>query len=231
MAALSTTSELQRSERVGNFSAFLHLTDEASRSRAVRSLKQLRKMAVDRVWNKTSLGHGKNVIVGFRDVASFILHKANFKKTSEGLIELMVMTEQVPNPDSRITLSSQRDRFGQPRARLDWQLTDDDYRTIEVGQRTIDEELRSAGIGRLEGKYADESPRPTLTGGWHHLGTTRMHDDPKQGVVDANCKVHGIRNLFIAGSSVFPTGGYANPTLTLVALAARLADHLQQLGA
>jgi choline dehydrogenase-like flavoprotein len=62
---------------------------------------------------------------------------------------------------------------------------------------------------------------------WHHMGTTRMHDDPKQGVVDRNCQVHGIDNLFIAGSSVFPTGGYNTPTLTIVALALRLADHLK----
>ena len=60
------------------------------------------------------------------------------------------------------------------------------------------------------------------------MGTTRMHVDPAQGVVDADCRVHGIENLFIAGSSVFPTGGYANPTLTIVALAVRLADHLAQ---
>jgi choline dehydrogenase-like flavoprotein len=59
------------------------------------------------------------------------------------------------------------------------------------------------------------------------MGTTRMHADPRQGVVDVNCKVHGVDNLYIAGSSVFPTGGYANPTLTLVALALRLADRLK----
>jgi choline dehydrogenase-like flavoprotein len=59
------------------------------------------------------------------------------------------------------------------------------------------------------------------------MGTTRMHDDPKQGVVDRNCRVHGIDNLFVAGSSVFPTGGAANPTLTLLALTLRLADHLR----
>jgi len=60
----------------------------------------------------------------------------------------------------------------------------------------------------------------------HHIGTTRMHPDPKQGVVDQNCRVHGISNLHVAGSSVFPTSGHANPTLTIVALALRLADHL-----
>ena len=66
-----------------------------------------------------------------------------------------------------------------------------------------------------------------LQGGYHHMGTTRMADDPKEGVVDRDCRVHGIANLYIAGSSVFPTGGYANPTLTIVALALRMADHLK----
>ena len=68
----------------------------------------------------------------------------------------------------------------------------------------------------------------TSQGTFHHMGTTRMHEDPKQGVVDANCKMHGIANLFVAGSSVYTTGGYANPTLTLVALALRLADHIKE---
>jgi choline dehydrogenase-like flavoprotein len=62
---------------------------------------------------------------------------------------------------------------------------------------------------------------------WHHMGTTRMADDPRRGVVDVACRVHGIRNLYVAGSSVFPTSGFASPTLTIVALALRLADHLK----
>ena len=66
-----------------------------------------------------------------------------------------------------------------------------------------------------------------VAGGAHHMGTTRMHDDPRQGVVDRNSKVHGVDNLYVAGSSVFPTSGAANPTLTLVALTLRLADHLK----
>jgi choline dehydrogenase-like flavoprotein len=66
-----------------------------------------------------------------------------------------------------------------------------------------------------------------MAGGKHHIGTTRMHADPKQGVVDPDCRIHGLANLYVAGSSVFPTSGYANPTLTIVALALRLADHLK----
>ncbi len=66
-----------------------------------------------------------------------------------------------------------------------------------------------------------------LSGNYHFIGATRMSPDPRDGVVNANCKVHGVDNLYVAGCSVFPTGGHANPTLTIVALAIRLADHLR----
>jgi choline dehydrogenase-like flavoprotein len=101
-------------------------------------------------------------------------------------------------------------------------------RTIIRAQQIIDEEIRGAGLGHLEIALKDETPPQNLHGGWHHLGTTRMHLDSHKGVVDEDCKVHGISNLFVAGSSVFPTGGYANPVLTIIALAVRLADHVKQ---
>jgi choline dehydrogenase-like flavoprotein len=91
----------------------------------------------------------------------------------------------------------------------------------------LDEGLRRTGIGHVDRTGLDESS--TLESGRHHMGTTRMHCDPRRGVVDENCRVHGLGNLFIAGSSVFPTAGYANPTLTIVALAIRLADHIRLL--
>ena len=89
-------------------------------------------------------------------------------------------------------------------------------------------QLGRHGLGRLQVLVEDdEFTWPAeLGGGRHHMGTTRMHADPKRGVVDANCRVHDVENLYVAGSSVFPTSGAANPTLTLVALALRLADHL-----
>ncbi|MGH7999336.1 MAG: GMC family oxidoreductase, partial [Brasilonema sp.] len=82
-------------------------------------------------------------------------------------------------------------------------------------------------LGQLQIELDGEIPQVMFPSTHHHMGTTRMHDDPKQGVVDANCQLHGVSNFFIAGSSVFPTGGYANPTLTIVALAIRLADHVK----
>jgi choline dehydrogenase-like flavoprotein len=139
------------------------------------------------------------------------------------------MSEQVPNPNSRVTLAAERDALGQNRAQLDWQPTSLDMRTIIRAQKIIDEGLRRAGLGYLHIELDDDTPPPDLHGGYHQMGTTRMHVDPKKGVVDENCRVHGISNLFIAGPSVYPTVGYANPVLTFVALAVRLADHVKEL--
>ena len=119
--------------------------------------------------------------------------------------------------------------LGQNRVCLDWRLHSTDIRSIIRAQEIIDEDLRSSNLGRLEIELRDETPPPDLHGGKHHMGTTRMHVDPKKGVVDANCKVHGVANLYIAGPSVFPTGGCANPVLTIVALTARLADHIKKI--
>lgn len=139
------------------------------------------------------------------------------------------MSEQMPNPDSRVVLSGEKDVFGRNRVQLNWQLTALDLKTIARSQRVLDEELRKAGLGRLEVISEDELLTADVHGGWHHMGTTRMHGDPKKGVVDRDSRVHGLSNLFIAGSSVFPTGGYANPVLTTVALCMRLADHVKSL--
>jgi choline dehydrogenase-like flavoprotein len=137
--------------------------------------------------------------------------------------------EPLPNPDSRVLLSPERDRLGKNRVWLDWRLSDMDLFTMKRVYQILAEELGRAGLGRLKVPFAENDtswPSPP-TGSFHHMGTTRMHVDPKHGVVDPNCRVHGIANLFVAGSSVFPTAGQANPTLTIVALATRLADHIK----
>jgi choline dehydrogenase-like flavoprotein len=146
-------------------------------------------------------------------------------------LSFSVRAEQEPNPASRITLGHERDALGLRRVELDWQLTGRDKRTVEVMTKALGAELARLQLGRvrlaewlLDGTAVWS---PEMHGGFHHLGTTRMAADPKAGVVDADCRVHGIGNLHIAGGSVFPTGGCANPTLTIVALALRLADHLK----
>lgn len=139
------------------------------------------------------------------------------------------MVEQAPNPHSRVMLADELDALQQRRVKLDWRLTPLDIYTYTRAQEILDEELRRAGLGHLIiHTRPDEIPH-NIHGGWHHMGTTRMHRDPRQGVVDEHCRVHGISNLFIAGASVFPTSGYANPVLTTVALVLRLADRIKHI--
>lgn len=146
--------------------------------------------------------------------------------------QLNTRIEQAPNPDSRITLSSEKDALGVPRANLHWQLGDLDKNSIRTIYHILGQQIGIAGIGRVKlMEYLRDVNDPTwpegTNGGWHHMGTTRMSTDPNSGVVDANCKVHGISNLYIAGAACYATSGAPNPTLTLVALSLRLSDYLK----
>jgi choline dehydrogenase-like flavoprotein len=140
-------------------------------------------------------------------------------------------SEQAPNPASRVVLDERRDAFGLNRVRLDWRMLSIDRRTVVRAEEIIESELMRLGFGRLAPLGAGETEGwpANLEGGWHQIGTTRMDEDPRRGVVDPNGKMHGMSNLFVAGSSVFPTAGAAPPTLTIVALAVRLSDHLKEL--
>lgn len=138
--------------------------------------------------------------------------------------------EQEPNPASRVTLDRERDALASPKPRLEWRLTDGDKEAVRTTISLLGKELARLGVARthIDGWLLKEDPHwEELDIRYHHMGTTRMSDDPKAGVVDRHGRVHGIANLYVAGSSVFPTSGYANPMLTIVALAVRLADHLK----
>lgn len=139
--------------------------------------------------------------------------------------------EQAPNRESRVVLGHDRDSLGCPRVILRWQLSAIDKHTAHRAHEILGEELRRAGIGRLRSSLGrEDDPWPAgLRGARHHMGTTRMHSDPRRGVVDRDGRVHGIANLYVAGSSVFPTSGAANPTLTILALSLRLAEHVKHL--
>jgi choline dehydrogenase-like flavoprotein len=145
-------------------------------------------------------------------------------------LRIDAITEQQPNPDSRITLSDKFDSLGVPIARIDWRIDDDVRRSlIRLGHLLASEFLR-AGMPTplLEDWIAQQRPEDgVITDHGHTCGTTRMSDDPKLGVVDANCQVHGVARLYVAGASVFPTSGHANPTLMIVSLAIRLADRIK----
>lgn len=145
-------------------------------------------------------------------------------------VTLRCHSEQMPNPESRVTLAGERDALGVNRVALDWRLTETDKRLVNEIHTLLATEVGRTGFGRLRYFLGDDSTTwpDELRGNEHHMGTTRMHRDPRQGVVDEHCRVHGLDNLYIAGSSVFPTSGAANPTLTILALALRLSDHLKE---
>jgi choline dehydrogenase-like flavoprotein len=147
---------------------------------------------------------------------------------AERAIFLVAQCEQAPNEHSRVRLGDDADALGVPRVQLEWRLGAQDKRSARLAGELLARALGAAGLGRLQLLLSDDDHvwPEELSGGRHHMGTTRMHDDPRQGVVDAHCRVHGLLNLHVAGSSVFPTAGAASPTLTAVALALRLADHL-----
>jgi len=145
-------------------------------------------------------------------------------------IPIHCSSEQMPNPNSRIGLGSETDAFGLRTVTINWQLTAQDKRGAAGGHRLFGAEIGRAGFGRFWSSlpYSDLSWPRRMFGNQHNIGTTRMHREPRSGVVDENCRVHSVENLYVAGSSVFPTEGTANPTLTIVALALRLADHIKE---
>jgi choline dehydrogenase-like flavoprotein len=152
--------------------------------------------------------------------------RAMIKKVSFQLI-----IEPAPNPDSRVSLSStQKDALDMPRVEVDWRLDTQVRRTADRSLALIATELRQSGVAHVNLDPSMELHGWPATleaeGTWHHMGTTRMHRDEHKGVVDADCKVHGLANLYIAGSSVFPTAGANFPTITIAALALRLAEHV-----
>lgn len=160
--------------------------------------------------------------------ASAKLLKKQSRLEQSNLCDTHLIAEQAPNPDSRVKLSAERDQLGLNRVQLDWRLSPIDKYTIQRSQQIIAEAFERSGLGQLQIELTDDNATwQSLRASYHHMGTTRMSTNPKAGVVDQNCQVHGINNLYVAGSSVFPTGGLSNPTLTIVALAIRLADQIK----
>jgi choline dehydrogenase-like flavoprotein len=141
------------------------------------------------------------------------------------MYSLYFRSEQAPDPNSRVTLSERLDALGVPEVRLDWRVNRFDLDSITGWLDVFDRDIRARGLGRVIPPA--EGWQRGILGGPHHMGTTRMSADSQHGVVDEYCRVHSVDNLYVAGSSVFTTGGYANPTFTLVALALRLADTLR----
>jgi choline dehydrogenase-like flavoprotein len=203
----------------------------------LQSWRQLRS-AIDLAPRPGDIGaHAMNVARHPADLLSHVVRRVRHDPGDElDVLEVTAIAEQAPNPRSRVTLGRRVDAFGQRRAVMDWRPTDYDLDSVRRSVDLLDGALRQVGAGVLTNRHPELSPdardddlfafRRTVVE-YHHMGTTRMAADPRDGVVDPDSRVHDTSNLYVAGSSVFPTSGHANPTLTIVALALRLADHLQ----
>lgn len=218
---LAITPEIQEKEQILNGTSSFHLNkdieNEAERMNSWKNFSELqnnlKKEAL--LWKQ------------FEEVAKS--GKGNVGK----IFQMDIRIEQAPNPNSRLTLGGEKDELGVQRAHMNWDLTQLDKRSIRTIHYLIGKELAASGLGRLKLRPhfedASDTTFPENThGGNHHIGTTRMDEDPKKGVVNTNCQLHGIHNLYVAGSACFPTAGSPNPTLTIVALSLRLSDFIKE---
>lgn len=246
----------QRAQKLGNFIARLHhprITDPSHRN-AVLSLLFLSQHFIPYEYRlrlagagtggvKQWLQHFRNVVFGSLDAAGFAWHMLRDRKFAErkfpsiiirskaNLYSLDFHAEQQPNPSSRVGLTADQDALGMPRVSVDWRYTPGDVDTVSRSIALLADDFRQGRIGTFEydpSTVEDEMTRYGAYGG-HHIGTARMGTDPRSSVVNPDCRVHGVRNLFIAGAATFPTSSQANPTLTIIALALRLSDHLKDL--
>lgn len=223
MGYLTLSPELQKQEQILNYSCKIPRTSLGdyylhTQSQCITTARLHRKLA-ERV--RTLLDSASDAMsIGCRRMFG---REHTFYK-------IVTTQEQAPNPSSRVLLGSSKDCLGVPVARLHWELTDLDRHTLKVAVARLRRAFNASGVARLNVPIdLDDAQWPSNIGcSWHHCGMTRMHCDPKRGVVDADSRVHGIHNLFIAGSSVFTTNGHGNPTLTVVALTLRLADRIKQ---
>ena len=189
---------------------------------------------------KNLVRHAGNIAATPRHTAAFLAHWLRHRtlasrkfpsivvRPPRGAYSLDVHAEQFPNPSSRVTLAHEADALGLARLRIDWRHLPADIDSVRTGLRALADDLSQSATAEFDwdGDALESDLLRDGAYGGHHLGTARMADDPRHGVVDAECRVHGVANLWIAGGAVFPTSGQANPTLTIVALALRQAARL-----
>jgi choline dehydrogenase-like flavoprotein len=222
----------QRTEQALNCTS--HLVFEYAEESGIASLKELYRSLRRRKLPPNLLTQLKRIALHLPEVARATARRYFLGKSPLGKprrILLQCHTEQQPDPDSRVTLSPNRDALGLFRGKVDWRLNHSERHTVQVMTTAMGGELKRLGLALLKPEPWLDEPgedwKTKLSDCFHHIGTTRMSDSPATGVVDRNCEVFGVRRLYVAGSSVFPTSGYANPTLTIVAMAMRLASHLK----
>jgi choline dehydrogenase-like flavoprotein len=228
---LSATDDLQRRTQTLSVSAALmfETASDSSFARLKDAYHRLRRRSFDAALVRTL----SYCALHARELASPLYHYYVKRRTftPNPLVALVINAEQEPRAESRVSLSADRDALGVPRARIDWRVSDLTYRTVQAFALRLENEFQRLALGKVVLEpwvmNNDSEWHARISDQNHHIGTTRMHESKQQGVVDATCRVHEMKNLYIAGSSVFPTGGHSNPTLTLIALSIRLADHLK----
>ena len=246
--------QVQRRERLRNIAFRLHypnVSDPLHRSSVLSAvylakrtlIPEYRRILQHGVDDRAAAisAHLRNVACGLPSLASFGAYWLRRRVFAERKLPYMLVanadgsypiefnSEQTPLRDSRITLANTRDRFGMPRVHITWRVCDEDIDSVCRAYRLLRRNIQSIGTADLE--FDDDGLRAAVAAsipvGGHHIGTTRMAATAASGVVDRDCAVFDLPNLFIAGASVFPTSSHANPTLTLVALSIRLAGHLR----
>ncbi len=248
----SLSEAAQRRYRLGGFVVRLHhprIPDPAHRTGALSAIWMARRLIryeygsrlSGRVPPLASLRHVANVLTDAPATARFLLHWLAKRTLAERkfpsvviqpraqMFSLDLHAEQQPNPDSRVALGSGLDALGQPVLRVEWRHSRSDLHTVRVALGLLAEDFGRSGLAVLEDDLEGVEHAVLRDGayGGHHIGTARMSRTARDGVVDADGRVHGMHNLYVAGSAVFPTSSQANPTLTIVALASRLAEHLR----
>ncbi len=252
---LSITAAGQREHRLLNAVARLHfpkITDPSHRNGVLSGLflsrglisyeygKRLRDASPTSA--AAYAQHLLNVARNPADAAAFLAHWVRHRtfaarkfpsvivRNRSNRFSLEVQSEQRPLASSRVQLVDQVDALGMPKLRIDWRYSQEDIQSVGRTLDLIGTELRRSGVGDFS--YRKETLEEDLLRygayGGHHIGTARMGTDPGTSVVDANCKLHSVDNLFVAGSAAFPTSSQANPTLTLIALSLRLANEVSR---
>jgi choline dehydrogenase-like flavoprotein len=251
---LSIAPSEQRRLALSNMVARLHfsrITDPAHRSGVLSGLFLARNIISYEYGKRLQDGgaatfanylkHLRNVLTDPIDTSAFLLHWLAKRSLAErkfpsvilrnrtNRFSLEIHAEQIAQASSRVTLANSDDELGVPRLRVDWRYSPGDIDSVRRSLALISAEFERLSIGRLgfDGDTLEQDLMRFGAYGGHHIGTARMGNDVRTSVVDANCQLHAVENLFIAGSAVFPTSSQANPTLTIIALSLRLAEHLR----
>ncbi|MFK0379946.1 FAD-dependent oxidoreductase [Pandoraea sp. NPDC090278] len=252
---LALRPQAQHDLHAGNFIARLHhpRIPDAGHGNGILSALYLARPIVPYEYAKRLYGdapggagnwlaHARNVITDAPNTVRFLTHWLTHRTLATRKFPSVIVrpanlrfsldfhAEQAPCEDSRVMVGDERDALGMRRIHIDWRYTRQDVETVTRSLAALAQEIHRTGVGSFAYDPAEVEAEMTRYGayGGHHIGTARMGDDPRTSVVDANGRLHEADNVFIAGAAVFPTSGQANPTLSIVALALRLADHLQR---